>query len=155
MSTRNRIDSFKGSDYFLSNFYPVPVHIGDMTYPTSEHAYQALKTNDPEERKWIAATMTPFQAKTRGREVTLLSYWEDVKLRVMAEVLQEKFRDPQLADLLVATYPKELIEGNDWHDNYWGDCYCGDEHCTGPGANVLGELLMELRDELRKHRASF
>lgn len=70
----------------------------------------------------------------------------------MVEVLQEKFRDPQLADLLVATHPKDLIEGNDWHDNYWGDCYRGDEHCTGPGENMLGVLLMELRDELRTHQ---
>ena len=147
MSTRNRIDSFTGGDYFLSNFFPVPVRIGDMVYPTSEHAYQALKTNDPNERAWIAATRTPFQAKTRGRDVTLLSYWEDVKLEVMAEVLREKFRDETLAAQLIATYPKELVEGNDWHDQYWGDCHCG--HCNGPGENMLGELLMTLRDELR------
>ena len=42
-----------------------------------------------------------------------------------------------------------LIEGNTWHDNYWGDCSCN--RCKSKsGENMLGILLMELRDKLNK-----
>lgn len=36
----------------------------------------------------------------------------------------------------------ELIEGNNWGDTFWGVC-------NGRGENMLGKLLMEIRDYLR------
>ena len=40
------IDKFKNEHEFLSNFYPSPITIEDITYPTVEHAFQAAKTLD-------------------------------------------------------------------------------------------------------------
>ena len=37
----------------------------------------------------------------------------------------------------------ELIEGNTWNDTYWGVC-------NGVGKNTLGQLLMKIREEIRK-----
>ena len=40
----------------------------------------------------------------------------------------------------------ELVEKNNWHDNFWGDCTC--LRCYRIGENHLGKLWMELRDEI-------
>jgi ribA/ribD-fused uncharacterized protein len=141
------IDRFLGNTYFLSNFYRHPVRIGDDTYPTAEHAYQALKADDPHDRAWVIASETPLIAKRRGRKVRVVSYWADIRILVMEQVLEAKFSDPQLAEQLIATHPHMLIEGNTWHDQFWGDCHCG--RCPGDGENMLGVVLMELRDTLR------
>jgi ribA/ribD-fused uncharacterized protein len=141
------IDDFRGPAYFLSNFYRHPVGIGDEVFPTAEHAYQALKAVDPRERAWVIESETPLTAKRRGRKVRVVDYWADIRVLVMEQVLDAKFRDSQLAAQLVATHPHTLVEGNTWHDQDWGDCRCG--RCPGPGDNLLGVLLMELRDRLR------
>jgi ribA/ribD-fused uncharacterized protein len=141
------IDDFRGPAYFLSNFYRLPVRIGDNVYPTAEHAYQALKADDPAERAWVLASETPLIAKRRGRKVRVVSYWGDVRLLFMEQVLEAKFSQPRLADQLIATHPHKLVEGNTWHDQFWGDCHCG--RCPGQGENMLGVALMELRDKLR------
>ena len=141
------IHDFRGPAYFLSNFYRHPVRIGDDAYPTAEHAYQALKADDPRERAWVLESKTPLIAKQRGRKIRVVSYWADIRLLVMEQVLEAKFIDTQLADQLIATHPHTLVEGNTWHDQFWGDCYCG--RCPGEGANMLGITLMELRDTLR------
>jgi nicotinamidase-related amidase len=86
-------------------------------------------------------------AKRMGRQVTLRSDWEQVKEQVMYDCLVEKFKDEQLRNLLIATYPSELIEGNTWHDNCWGNCVC--EKCKHiNGRNLLGKTLMRVRKEL-------
>ena len=143
----NLIDDFRGPTYFLSNFYRHPVRIGDDVYPTAEHAYQALKADDPRERAWVVAAETPLIAKRRGRKVRVVSYWADIRILVMDQVLAAKFGDPELADRLLTTRPHTLVEGNTWHDQFWGDCHCG--RCPGAGENMLGFALMELRDTLR------
>ena len=79
--------------------------------------------------------------KRKGRRVKLRSDWEQVKTTVMREVLGIKFLDPELSSKLLATGNEELIEGNTWNDRFWGVC-------RGSGRNVLGKLLMEIREDL-------
>jgi predicted NAD-dependent protein-ADP-ribosyltransferase YbiA (DUF1768 family) len=65
----------------------------------------------------------------------------------MMRGLRLKFQDPKLRAMLLATGNEELIEGNTWHDNTWGDCSC--DACKDiEGKNMLGKLLMKVRDEL-------
>ena len=59
----SKIDSFSGEHKFLSNFYPCNVTLDDIGYPSVEHAYQAAKTLNPEERQIIAETAQPNIAK--------------------------------------------------------------------------------------------
>jgi predicted NAD-dependent protein-ADP-ribosyltransferase YbiA (DUF1768 family) len=43
--------------------------------------------------------------------------------------------------------PGEIVENNNWHDNFWGKCRCN--NCTKRvHRNELGKLLMKIRDEL-------
>ena len=47
----DHISSFTGDYSFLSNFHPAEVSLDDINYPSVEHAYQAAKTLNKEERK--------------------------------------------------------------------------------------------------------
>lgn len=133
------VNSFDGPYRFLSNFWPNEVTFDDETYPSIEHAYQAAKTLDPEDREKIRLAPTAAKAKKFGKVVTLRPDWNDVRLDIMKELLQQKFSNPTLRDLLIATGDEELIEGNWWGDVYWGKC-------RGKGENHLGRLLMEIRE---------
>lgn len=137
------IDCFDGEYRFLSNFYPCEVVYEGTTYPTTEHAFQAAKTLDPEERKKMAAATTPGNAKRYGRRICLRKDWEEIKVSVMKEILIQKFSKPELRDMLLATGDEELVEGNTWNDTFWGVC-------KGYGGNHLGKILMEIRESIRK-----
>lgn len=61
------IGPFAGEHRFLSNFAEVPVEYEGDTYPTVEHAFQAAKTYDPEERARVRAASSPVTAKRLGK----------------------------------------------------------------------------------------
>ena len=65
----------------------------------------------------------------------------------MRKFLCKKFAIPELRQKLLDTGDAYLIEGTTWHDNYWGICTC--DRCGGRGQNKLGQLLMEIRKEIR------
>lgn len=137
------IDRFRDEFFFLSNFFPATVDYEGITYPTSEHAYQAAKTLDVSERKRIAALKSPSQAKTEGRKLKLRDDWERVKFDVMEQVVRIKFAtNDDLKRKLLDTSDRHLEEGNDWGDKLWGTV-------NGEGENRLGKILMKVRAELR------
>ncbi len=146
------IRKFTRDHHFLSNFYLADVWFEDAWYASVEHAYQAAKTTDPKKRATLqltgdsALSQTPSYAKRWGRRVALRPDWEDIKFEVMETLLREKFtRHADLADKLLATQKRELIEENTWGDRIWGVC-------DGVGENHLGKLLMKIRDEIRRQR---
>lgn len=68
----------------------------------------------------------------------------------MFKIVRLKFKqNKHLAKRLLDTDDALLIEGNTWHDNYWGDCKCSHPKCSNKGRNALGEILMEIRDEIK------
>jgi ribA/ribD-fused uncharacterized protein len=140
------ISSFHGEFAFLSNFYTSPITVDCITFPTVEHAFQAAKTNDPETKRQIAAKDTPGKAKRAGGKRGIVRdfdpSWETRKVDVMRSLVQQKFQDPQLREMLLQTGDRPLIEGNVWNDTFWGVC-------RGKGANNLGKILEQIRSELR------
>jgi ribA/ribD-fused uncharacterized protein len=144
-----RIVSFSNYHYFLSNFAPTPVEFDGRMYPTVEHAYQAAKSEDPQVRRVFEVLPSPRLAKQRGRAVRLRRDWDTVKVGIMRTLLERKFApDSEMASKLLRTGSAELVEGNYWHDNFWGACDCM-KCLRTPKQNVLGTLLMEVRDTLR------
>lgn len=141
------ITSFKGKFHFLSNFYFSPFIYEKRTFNTVEHGFQCHKTKDSMWRSLITNAQSPGQAKRIGRTCPLRSNWEEIKEDIMMAMLRAKFSEPEMEQKLLATYERELIEGNTWGDVYWGK----DLH-SGRGKNRLGILLMKLRTELRKKR---
>lgn len=153
MTTINRFAWKEGGKWvhsFLSNFSESYFQFDGLTWPTLEHAYQAAKTDDPDERLAINQAPTPGEAKNLGQKVTLRPGWDNVKDDVMLRLLRIKFgQNRDLRDQLVATGHGVLIEGNTWHDNHFGVCTCGRPACKEPpGKNMLGILLMKVRDEI-------
>jgi hypothetical protein len=139
------IDRFLYKYHFLSNFFPSAVTFEKLSYPTIEHAYQAAKTLDPVERERIRNYEKPGQAKRRGKKVVLRTDWEQIKFKIMEDLVRQKFTDnSNLRSWLLETGDRPLIEMNTWGDRIWGV----DEQ--GVGENHLGRILMKVRDELRK-----
>lgn len=139
----DKIDSFREEYFFLSNFYEIPVEFDGITYTNTEAAFQAQKCADYEERKQFS-TLNPSEAKKLGRKVRLRLDWESVKLGLMHDIVRSKFEQhPELAAKLMETGDSYLEEGNTWGDRIWGTV-------NGQGANHLGRILMDVRNELRK-----
>lgn len=136
------IDSFRGDFGFLSNFYGASVWVGGERYPSVEHAYQAAKTSNPETKKMIREAKSPGIAKKLGYACRLRDDWESCKVNIMLDLVREKFRNPLLRELLLATGDATLVEGNTWNDRFWGVC-------RGEGKNHLGIILMQIRQECR------
>ncbi len=135
------IEGFFGEYRFLSNFHMAPITWEGVTYPSTEHAYQAAKSLNVQERKRIAALETPKEARRAGQNVKLRPDWDRVKLHIMTELTRLKFQHSDLRERLLATGDAYLEETNWWRDRYWGVC-------EGSGQNQLGKLLMRVRDEI-------
>lgn len=139
-----KIDRFDGEYAFLSNFYPSTFLDDEGTeWLTVEQAYQAAKTLDATEKVGIWMEPKPGKNKRQGREVTMRSDWQLIKVAVMYSCLRKKFAIPMLRTKLLLTGKAELIEGNNWGDTYWGQV-------DGVGENMLGKLLMAIRREIRE-----
>ena len=99
-----QIKSFAGTYDFLSNFFEAPLEYADQKWPSSEHAYQAMKTKNRFERELIAKLDSPGKAKRAGKKLELREDWEDVKDSIMLGILYAKFdQNPELKLKLLAT----------------------------------------------------
>lgn len=147
-----KIDEFKGKYYFLSNFSKDGFKVDGFYYKTNEHYFQAMKTLDPKERQKVRSAQSPSQSKKIGRRVTLRDNWDDLRVVAMYNGLKAKFKQNDHArKKLLATGDSILVEGNNWHDNTWGSCNC--RRCSNKeGRNLLGKLLMIVRQEFRKEK---
>lgn len=141
-SDRAVIDSFRGAFGFLSNFHEASIWVDGERYPSVEHAYQAAKANTPDAQKVIREAKTPAIAKRLGKACRLPADWDSKKVEIMRRLLREKFKNPLLRAMLLATEDAVLVEGNWWNDTTWGVC-------KGKGQNLLGKLLMEVREECK------
>ena len=138
----------KSADYFwLSNFSPHGFELDGKHWPTVEHYFQAAKffgTDDawaeqirqaatpPKPSRWAAA------ANTRSAATGSKS-----KDDVMRTAVRRKFEThAELREQLLATGDEELVEDSP-NDYYWG------RGRSGTGKNMLGRILMEVREALR------
>ncbi len=142
--TEKVIDDFRGQYRYLSNFHVCPVVIHGWTFPSSEHAFQAMKATDP--ATWWSRFADPAlsckDARLLGRQIPMRADWESVKVAYMKAIVFDKFqRHADILEKLLATDPAMLVEGNTWGDRVWGVC-------DGVGENKLGKILMEVRDLL-------
>jgi len=144
----NTINSFKGEYNFLSNFYLNEILYEGIIYPCAETAFQAAKCADKKDKQKFYL-LQPAEAKKEGKKINLRPDWETVKVDIMREIIRIKFsNNADLRTKLLKIGDAELIEGNNWHDNFWGDCSC--EHCKNiTGENMLGNLLMEYRASIQ------
>ena len=137
----NTISNFRGQYFFLSNFYPAQIQYGRHRFLNNEAAFQAMKCPSRANEFYL---FNPSEAKRLGRRVKLRDDWEEVKELVMYEICYHKFnQNPDIKRMLLNTGDAELIEGNTWGDCIWGVC-------NGVGKNLLGKILMRVRNELKE-----
>jgi len=136
------IDRFVGDYRWLSNFWPVEIEYSGLIYRSVESAYVASKTVDQSIRKHIQELPTSGKAKRFGKSIECRKGWDNMKSGYMFGFLEDKFKpETELAQKLIDTGNRYIIEGNDHGDTFWGVC-------NGEGKNVLGNHLMKIRDGL-------
>lgn len=129
----------------FSNFSRHCVFLKGKSWPTSEHYFQAQKFAGTEHEEAVRQAERPKEAANMGRDRKrpLRPDWERVKDQVMHDVVRAKFsQHDDLKAILLGTGVAKLVE-HTAKDSYWADG--GD----GSGKNRLGEILMQVREELR------
>ena len=141
----------------FSNFHPAPFTIHGKHYPTSEHFIQetcAIHFNDKTSARRILSAKTPLEAKRIGGEIVGFKseQWMAVAKDLVKPGITAKFQShPTLANVLLATKGMTLAEAT--FDKFWGtgipihDVNCANRE-KWHGTGILGEILMEIWDEL-------
>lgn len=130
----------------FSNFSAHGFMLDELYWATSEHYFQAQKFIHTPYLEKVRQTKTPKDAANMGRNraLPLRTDWAQVKDEVMQIAVLQKFKThADIRAILLATGEEELVE-NSPIDYYWG---CGKD---GSGTNKLGQILMEVRDILRR-----
>jgi ribonuclease Z len=133
---------------FLSNFYHTLIVDEEGTeWKSVEHLYQASKYEDAERKLLIREQKKSFNASLEANKMHnhIRANWtDDHKIKVMEKCLNLKFNQHEdLKNMLLRTSNIPLVKKTDV-DMFWG---CGADET---GKNMLGQLLMKLRNELRK-----
>ena len=139
-----------GDDYgWLSNSAPYPIFLESKMWYTAEHYFQTQKFYDETVQKEILRTRSAVEVIriASSPKLRVRRDWYKVKVDFMLTAVRAKFTQiPDLKKLLLNTGDAVLIE-HTADDSYWGDG--GD----GSGKNMLGMILMDIRDELRHQSA--
>ncbi|MFM7408253.1 MAG: NADAR family protein [Cuspidothrix sp.] len=129
----------------FSNFSSHGFVLDKLYWSTSEHYFQAQKFIGTPYLEKLRLVKTPKEAATMGRKRTLplRPHWEEVKDNIMRKAVLSKFSTHKdIQEILLSTGNEELIEISPI-DYYWG---CG---ADGSGKNMLGIVLMEVREQLK------
>lgn len=129
----------------FSNFSPYRIIINGKVWSTTEHYFQAQKFAGTEHEEAVRQCKSAREAADMGRDrsLPLREDWEDVKNIIMYQAVRMKFWSHlDLRNELLKTGDAILVE-HTTNDRYWGDG--GD----GSGKNMLGKILMLVREELR------
>ena len=99
---------------FLSNFFPCGIYFRDQSFTSLEQGYQCTKADICEDKRAYQAILkaeTPSLMKSIGSQIQTNSLWEEIKIRVMEDLVYAKFKqNRQLYYSLMNTRPMNLIE---------------------------------------------
>lgn len=139
---------FEKGFWYLSNFCETPVTIDGVEYQSAEAAYQAGRCADKVDKLEFAHLDAAAAKKRAHHDIDTRPDWLNFRIGHMKRVVSEKFHQNRELAWALFHLDGELEETNDWHDNFWGNCTC--PNCRSiPGENMLGKILMEVRDEIR------
>lgn len=133
----------------FSNLFRRAIVFEGREYPTAEHAYQAGKARKESVREWILSAPTPSLVAMAAHGLytwDIVPGWSRSKFDRMREVLTAKFTQHEdLRELLLSTGNARLVEAartDNAVNRTWGEV-------NGKGQNMLGVLLMDVREVLR------
>lgn len=135
---------FKGAKSSFSNFFPTPITVWNTTFKSTEHAYQfrkAVEMGQHGTADEIQHAANGWKAMNIAESIKTNDHWGNIKQSVMYQLLQVKAEQcPVFRQDLMASHGQMLIE--DTTHEYWG------RGRSATGLNMLGRLLMVLRDKL-------
>ncbi|KAF2075326.1 hypothetical protein CYY_003355 [Polysphondylium violaceum] len=134
---------------FMSNFSRHRVFYNNDHFPTSEHAFQAMKFVGTDYYFKVKDASTPGDSakKGRSRAYPLRADWETVKDEIMYDICLAKFKqNKDIGASLLETGDAILVEYTE-NDYYWGS-----GGVNGGGRNQLGITLMRVRDTIRNEK---
>lgn len=141
---------------FLSNFHSVSFMYKGELFRNSETALVWMKARyfgAEDLARRALFSQTPSTVKTIGRSARLTQHqeeWDKVKGDICYDILLAKFKAPKMKQLLLETGTRILVEASP-SDITWGvglsqDDPKIDDPANWKGENLLGELLMRVRD---------
>lgn len=147
MSEKKVINFYSTRDEYgcFSNFSAHKIFLKEKSWKTTEHYFQAQKFAGASHEEELRLADSPMTVAKMGRDRKrpLRKDWEIAKDQIMLEGLRAKFsQNGELKKILLDTGDAVLVEHTK-NDSYWGD------NGDGSGKNMLGILLMQLREELR------
>lgn len=143
-------ESFGGLSNMASGY---PLQINGVRILTTEALYQACRfPHLPEIQREIIGQHSPMTAKMKSKPHRMNSRpdWDEVRYKVMRWCLRVKLAQnyAEFGRLLLATRDRPIVEQSR-KDDYWGAKLVDEWGETLVGQNVLGRLLMELRERLK------
>ena len=128
-----------------------PIAVGDVVVRTSEALYQAMRfPGRPDFQRRVLDQLSPMAAKMVCKPIRdqhTRPDWLAVRVAVMRWCLRAKLVSnfDTFAALLVSTGRVPIVEDS-VKDDFWGARAFNTEMLSG--SNVLGRLLMELREQV-------
>ena len=139
---------FKNEHKWLSNFEPCEIELHGNIYQSVESAYQSEKSNN-ENWKRFCLNNSSRDVKIASKKIKIRKDWNDVKLRIMENLLKQKFSKEPFKKLLLQTGDENIVEGNYWNDVEWGVDLTRSPNI---GENHLGRIIMKIRDNLKENK---
>ena len=140
---------FRGPSSTFSNFYCSPLNKWGIQFRSSEHAYnyrKAIEMGQHVTAESIRNAPTPRQSQIIADDITTDDRWKEMKQSVMYDLLKDKSQQCQaFREDLLASRGRSLVE--DTSHEFWG------RGQSGTGLNMLGRLLMTLRDNLPPNKS--
>ena len=143
------------------NFAPTPLVVDGVTFESSEELFQLMKFKDEDVIRRIRAGITMGGKACHQIKMTAKSYekayrrpdWGQMILDAMKFCLMLKYEQcPEFCDLLQKSAGKYIVEDQTSmpkkNPDAWGVKADGNNYV---GPNILGRLLMELRDNGTLH----
>jgi len=120
-----------------------PFHLDGVEWQTVEHYYQAAKTDDPEVKEMIREAETAAEAMRIGQVLDVRPDWEEIRDDVIRRAYYAKFKaHKKWRRILISTHGTPLHDASPRKHPYWGV----------KGKDRLGQILMEVRTQLKKER---
>ena len=149
----------------LSQWWLADFVVTGITYRSTEHWMMAEKArlfNDKQGLARILAAKSPAEAKKLRREIDgfVPEVWEARKLEIVTTGNLHKFSQHlELSTFLLGTHDRVLVEASPV-DTIWGiglaaDAADAENPARWLGPNLLGFILMQVKDQLRKSWPSF
>jgi ribA/ribD-fused uncharacterized protein len=127
-----------------------PLKVNGIEFRTSESLYQSCRYPDhPEVQRYVIDQTSPMMSKrVPHRSELTRKDWDEVRVEVMRWCLRVKLSQhlDEFGGLLWITERRPIVEESK-KDDFWGSKPIEDGSLVG--SNVLGKLLMELRDEFK------